>query len=209
MSLLKLFLIALLVCVLTLVIVGACGNGDDEDERASAADDDDDYSPPSNEDDDSDDDDSNGTFACANGLCSDPSTGLMWQAESNCCHEWDEAKSYCNNLILGLYDDWRLPSISELRSLIRGCKDTITGGTCGVADSCHESSCWNDSCQGCNASADCYYPSQLNDECNWKYWSSSEVSDDIFIWVILFNNASVGKEGLEYHQNVRCVRNQE
>jgi hypothetical protein len=49
----------------------------------------------------------------------DPATGLMWTRKDD--HgkgfEWDQAKSYCSNLRLGDYTDWRLPEIQELSSL--------------------------------------------------------------------------------------------
>jgi hypothetical protein len=44
-------------------------------------------------------------------------TGLMWQDNDETetvKKNWDDAKTYCQNLSLGEYDDWRLPSIDEL-----------------------------------------------------------------------------------------------
>ena len=45
---------------------------------------------------------------------------LMWQDNSDAKTirmSWSEAIDYCENLVLGGYDDWYLPSIHELRSL--------------------------------------------------------------------------------------------
>jgi len=50
----------------------------------------------------------------------DPSTGLMWQkVASPDAKTWEEALSYCKNLNLGGYSDWRLPDITELISLVQ------------------------------------------------------------------------------------------
>ena len=46
-------------------------------------------------------------------------TGLMWQkniSEEN--YTWDEADSHCEDLVYAGYDDWRLPSVNEMMSII-------------------------------------------------------------------------------------------
>jgi hypothetical protein len=54
-----------------------------------------------------------------NGIISDPATGLMWQkASAPGTHTWDEALSYCANLSLGGFSDWRLPTLAELYALV-------------------------------------------------------------------------------------------
>lgn len=48
----------------------------------------------------------------------DLNTGLMWeQVPSSEDYTWDEAVAYCENLELGGYDDWRMPSCKELYSI--------------------------------------------------------------------------------------------
>ena len=52
----------------------------------------------------------------------DSTTGLMWQNKASDSEEydldWENAKQYCNDLVLAGYDDWRLPDIKELISII-------------------------------------------------------------------------------------------
>lgn len=48
-------------------------------------------------------------------------TGLMWQDDSrakNIKKDWEEAKNYCRNLTHAGYNDWYLPSIKELESIV-------------------------------------------------------------------------------------------
>jgi hypothetical protein len=56
----------------------------------------------------------------------DTSTGLMWEVKTDDggsrdkdnTYTWKEALSYCENLPLASYNDWRLPSVNELQSLV-------------------------------------------------------------------------------------------
>ena len=52
-----------------------------------------------------------------NGTVTNTSTGLMWQ-QIGSSGTWEQALSYCENLSLADYTDWRLPTIKELRSLV-------------------------------------------------------------------------------------------
>ncbi len=50
---------------------------------------------------------------------SDNATGLMWQKEDNGEGViWSEALDYCEDLLLGQKDDWRLPNAKELQSIV-------------------------------------------------------------------------------------------
>ncbi|MCG8698951.1 MAG: DUF1566 domain-containing protein [Bacteroidales bacterium] len=53
------------------------------------------------------------------GTISDLATGLMWQqADDGTARNWEEALAYAVNLDLAGYDDWRLPNIKELQSIV-------------------------------------------------------------------------------------------
>ena len=140
------------------------------------------------------------------------SGNLTWQnppAENTMT--WQEAIDYCTNLAQD-GGGWRLPTISELRSLIRGCEATQTGGSCGVTDDCLSySSCWSDSCYGCSGGggpADgCYWLGDTQASCQY-YWSSSSGEDnDNLAWYVSFNYGLVDNFGKDVNlSGVRCVR---
>lgn len=59
------------------------------------------------------------------GTVTDTATGLMWQKFEVVDDEgevramnWEEALDYCETLMLAGYDDWRLPNINELQSIV-------------------------------------------------------------------------------------------
>jgi hypothetical protein len=54
-----------------------------------------------------------------NGVVRDNVTGLEWQ-QGNDSHRytWEQAIEYCDNLSLGGYEDWRLPTIKELATIV-------------------------------------------------------------------------------------------
>jgi hypothetical protein len=53
-----------------------------------------------------------------NGTVMDSSTGLMWAAHDNgAAATWKEAMIYCEGYAGGGYEDWRMPTIEELKTL--------------------------------------------------------------------------------------------
>ena len=56
----------------------------------------------------------------------DQRTGLMWAARDNGCDvNWHDAKDYCARFSAGSHQDWRFPTLDELRSL-RDLGDELT-----------------------------------------------------------------------------------
>ena len=87
--------------------------------------------------------------------------GKMWSARSKEYMTFIEARDYCHYLTELDYTDWRMPTIDELRTLIKDCSKTETGGSCGLTDECitnEEDSVYN-----------CFEPQSCNCERKWKY----------------------------------------
>jgi hypothetical protein len=235
----KRMMLALLAAIAMLAASG-CGDDDSGDPSGDAStdtdtdsDSDTDVDTDTDTDSDSDTDsatDSDGGVApdmtdCEGGKL-DPLTNLCWQnPPSTDAFTWADAVTYCDNLFLGSHDDWRLPMIQELISLLRGCVGgTETGdlstSTCGVTDpDCLENSCWDaDPCEWCDQLGGpddnpegCYWDTELEGTC-YGYWSSSSyVDDESYRWYVLFNvggayYGDVSYIGESVTGPARCVR---
>ncbi|HPS30703.1 MAG TPA: DUF1566 domain-containing protein [bacterium] len=56
----------------------------------------------------------------------DLNTDLQWQRKIPAAkYEWDDAIDYCESLIYGGYDDWRLPAVEELRTVVNYGKPVV------------------------------------------------------------------------------------
>lgn len=137
-------------------------------------------------------------------------TGLIdlsdWSASSATKTDWNGAYNYCSALTEGSHN-WRLPTISELRQLVKNCAGTEYNGACGVRDGhLKESDFTYNECAKCTNRYDGSY-SKLGDK---DYlWSASELDGDSSkVWVINFKSANIGtlaKATAEYGY-ARCVR---
>ena len=152
---------------------------------------------------------------------SDPDSGLMWQVwpKYRARLLYYEAIDHCKTLVYGGYDDWRMPSISELRSLIRGCPGTQTGGGCDVTDSCTSSECWNDNCGGCSwfqgpADSGMYWPNEFSVSekyfYNDNYWSSALYPYSYYLpdsaYCVRYSRGGLLYKGQYSAATARCVR---
>ncbi|MCC6160423.1 MAG: DUF1566 domain-containing protein [Deltaproteobacteria bacterium] len=215
--------------------VATCDDSDDDDPSTGSGSDDDDDGDDDTVDDDTDDDadddidddmaDDDTQAECD--TWTDTTSGLTWLVDPAVTTPyagltWQEAMDYCDTLACGDHDDWRLPSISELRSLIRGCPATEPNGVCGVTDDCLSFDCTEDGenspCDGCltndGPNDGCYSPLDIADTCEgdsilWTFWSSSreEFTSDENAWHARFSKGSVGNAGIyEPSGNARCAR---
>ena len=150
-------------------------------------------------------------------IWTDPSTGLVWQVHpTGGTMESDDATSHCRNLAMA-EGGWRLPNISELRSLIRGCPDTMLGSNrCKVSDpGCLATACLGMRDFPCpetgkGPATGCYWAVGLHGKCD-RYWSSSIVDDNEIklVWGVIFHYGQPfyfrrDSNMAQYH--VRCVK---
>jgi hypothetical protein len=151
---------------------------------------------------------------CAGGWY-DSSTGLCWEDPPDPWLDgWSGAVDYCEGLSAGGRDDWHLPTIGALRSLIRGCLGTVTGGACGVTDTCHRSECFNAACRECEymfgdgpGTYGAFWPSELGGPpLDRSHWSSSDDYVAGIAWHVDFWTAQVLSSAEDYAGRVRCVR---
>jgi hypothetical protein len=128
-----------------------------------------------------------------------------WSKKSPNSMNWSDAKKYCENLNEDGHSDWRLPTISELRTLIKNCPATETDGACMVTNDClHDGNCRTSACNGCSGGSDGRY-SKFGDT-KWL-WSSSEPSDITDrAWVVIFKLGLVNYGNKSGTINVRCVK---
>ena len=109
---------------------------------------------------------------------------------------WDEAKRYCIQL------GGRLPTISELRTLVILCEEIQTDGECTVTDECLSTSCWSDKCYCYTDFNDCSF---FNDE--KELWSISKVENkDDKAWALDFDCGYIDYYSKDYTCSVRCIK---
>lgn len=119
------------------------------------------------------------------GTVTDIATGLMWQkAAHNIRTDWETALSHCATLDLAGYDDWRLPNVTELQSIV------VYGGEDGKPAIDGE-----------------MFPSTAP---GW-HWSSTSLRTDTDFkaaWAVSFHTGSIGAWGKsdDYDCYTRAVR---
>jgi len=140
-------------------------------------------------------------FDAVNSLCwelSPPTTAIIYV----------DAEARCSTLVLDGSNDWRVPDINELQTLVQGC---ATPG-CGVHDpGCLYEYC-DDSCPVCSlyggsGPGGCYWNVVFGADCGY-FWSSSAVVGVAYNahWLIGFPSASFLAYGDANTLRVRCAR---
>ena len=116
-----------------------------------------------------------------NGIIKDNVTGLMWQkAAPQGTYTWQEAVDYCDNLTLGGYTDWYLPTVRELSTLVDS-SIPQPGPTINTT----------------------YFPNTVAS----IYWSSTtDAGSTDYAWLVLFNGGYVNNSLKASGSYVRAVR---
>jgi hypothetical protein len=81
------------------------------------------------------------TFTCQTIGARDPVSGYIWAAAGSSTYNHAEAVQACEQLVVAQASDFRLPTISELRTLVGDCPDLKADGICRVSDACSATSC--------------------------------------------------------------------
>lgn len=137
--------------------------------------------------------------------CKDSVSNLTWSPVTSSVLTYSEAFEYCKRMSWGGYNNWRLPTIDELRTLIINCPSTATGGACKVSekDGCLQYECRANNCLCSDYSSVDYF--KLGEAS--PLWSSSTVSDEEDLaWIVDFAYARVMPEKKYNPAYVRCVR---
>lgn len=146
-------------------------------------------------------------------VCLDKKTGLFWSKKSPMM-TWENAGNYCEDLEENSFDDWRLPTIDELRTLILSCEASVPGGTCPVSEEADvlDSASWSDACH-CEDAPSLEGYTKFGEEDYYEFlWSSSEVTDkEDLVWILETRNANVRTERKDEEtlEVARCVRSAE
>jgi len=209
-----LVLVACLVSIFSVSVIISCTTNEGDEGDTIISDDGDD---DNDNGDDDDDNDSSGN------VWSDSSSGLMWQIEPTGEEmSWYTATDHCSNLTLDGYSNWRIPTLSELRSIVRDCPNMETNGECRVNDGCLSYfQCYDDEyCEGnyCEesksaekTSSQCHWPIEFGNSCTpdlWFWSSSIRPEAEHVAWAIQFYSAGLYNFDREFHErHVRCVRN--
>lgn len=136
---------------------------------------------------------------------------------------YTKAEDFCSSLDWAGYTDWRLPTIDELRTVVKGYKDIEPGGRCRVGEGCLLKVCLY---QGQKSQDDypcsnkeetellqgpgpdgCFFDDVWREYCG-PYWSSTAIegaSGSIF--ALDFSDPSIYAENNIASAFARCVRN--
>ncbi len=119
-------------------------------------------------------------LASAEPIVIDDETGLVWQDNNNTksmTATWENALSFCRELKLGKYEDWRLPTVKELQSIV-----------------------------DINRTDPAIKPI-FSMTSSWAYWSANAVTAyPERAWAVYFYTGHTAYYTKSYYYHVRCVR---
>lgn len=127
---------------------------------------------------------------------------IVWYEKAQKSVYWEEAKIYCENLKEDNFFNWRLPTISELKTIVRNCPSIQNKEICKISENCLHSNCLT----SCSCSFDSSGIYSIFSDTD-RFWSSSELPNNKHrVWSINFNNAGIVDVYKMEKNSVRCVR---
>jgi len=129
--------------------------------------------------------------------------GTKWSMPADTNMTVVNGAAYCDDL------GGRLPSVSELRSLIKDWSKTMTGGECEVTDSCNSSQNCLDKAL-CNGSEDSFNGkySVFGENTKGSFWSSTKDSykpETSHNWIVDFNNGGLESYYEGADRGILCI----
>lgn len=128
------------------------------------------------------------SYSRSGNIVTDNATNLQWQddkAAKTTQRNWEGAKTYCENLTIGGYIDWRLPSIQELLSIVDSSRyKGDSQNSLGAIDPTFK-----------NVFSDYYYLT-----------STTNAYDEFDAWDVTFSFGYGGFSNKSDNGYVRCVR---
>ena len=113
-----------------------------------------------------------------NNTVTDQGSGLMWQqSDDSVARSWQGSLDYCNGLTLAGHNDWRLPNIKELESIVDATRS--------------------------NPSVD---PVFTGTSASYNWSSTSDAYGPEGAWIVYFDYGYVHHYNKTSNYYVRCVR---
>lgn len=140
------------------------------------------------------DTESDTTTACPDDVAAlDPATNICWQIYYGGPGTMADAEDYCDDLVLGGYNDWVLASRENYLSILDGCPSDVLAGGIGY-------------CYGCAASPVCY--GLLGDvgSAGVCFYTSPYASPGIIWGVCLYNGYIATGPDTNPDGYARCIR---
>ena len=124
--------------------------------------------------------------------------GIYWSDKLTEKLSVPDAVAFCSSI------GGHLPTIDELKTLIKNCAATSTGGSCPVNNSClYWPDCWEEVCSGCTDDESGNYNVFGDVD---SFWSSSElVDDDGYYAKISFYTTYIAADNYLNAKWIRCV----
>lgn len=142
-------------------------------------------------------------FVGHNNTCIEPELVEKWSKRAADRMNWQDAVNYCEDLEESGKSNWRLPLISEMRSLVQNCPKNEIGGDCGLTDHFDRKEDV-ESCNGCELVNENEYSKFWE---RGRFWSSKRSSqNEDFVWNLNFYWSSFNVTDKENLLSVRCVR---